>query len=270
VDAVQGAMVAAVQGARDELAAKIDALPLPEVAERVGTAESTLVERLGALGDASERGRRELSAQVEALLAVADLGPLRAELGVLERKVDGIVVPPVDLEPVSAQISALESKLGSRLDTLARSGRTEGLDELRAAVAAVDAQVARLDRWAPVEARLEALEGRIGAGGGAPAVEVEARSIAELTRPGTPNLLESPAFGPPDDLQRIKGVGKKLGALLQSLGVFYFWQIAEWTAEDVAVVDARLESFEGRIERDRWVEQCRALAAEPGAARRPA
>jgi large subunit ribosomal protein L19 len=54
--------------------------------------------------------------------------------------------------------------------------------------------------------------------------------------------------GEPDDLTRINGVIK-------------FEQIANWTDEDIATVDEVL-SFKGRIEREDWVEQAKALMAE--------
>lgn len=63
------------------------------------------------------------------------------------------------------------------------------------------------------------------------------------------------ALGPPDDLMLIKGVGPRLNALLISLGIRRFDQIAAWTPEDVAVVDAHLHQFHGRIGRDSWIEQ---------------
>ncbi len=40
-----------------------------------------------------------------------------------------------------------------------------------------------------------------------------------------------------------------------------FAQIAAWTEEDIAAFDEKL-SFKGRIEREGWVEQAKALAAE--------
>lgn len=83
------------------------------------------------------------------------------------------------------------------------------------------------------------------------------------------NLLTHAAFGEGDDLARIVGVGPILTELLHEVGVFYFWQIAEWTDEDVAYVDEKLLHFRGRIQRDDWVGQARELAAEPGSARRP-
>lgn len=67
--------------------------------------------------------------------------------------------------------------------------------------------------------------------------------------------------GPPDELTRMKGVGPKVAALLNGLGVTRFDQIAAWTDADVARVDAQLGAFKGRIARDQWVEQARLLAA---------
>jgi len=83
------------------------------------------------------------------------------------------------------------------------------------------------------------------------------------------NLLVRPAFGTPDDLERISGVGPKLRDMLHGIGVYYFWQVAEWTPEQVEWVDSLLDAFHGRIERDNWVSQARMMAAEPTSVRRP-
>ncbi|QZD94873.1 hypothetical protein [Qipengyuania gelatinilytica] len=63
-----------------------------------------------------------------------------------------------------------------------------------------------------------------------------------------------------DDLTRIKGVGPKLAALLESLGVTSFAQIADWDDAEIDRIDAQLGRFEGRIRRDDWVGQARLLA----------
>lgn len=83
------------------------------------------------------------------------------------------------------------------------------------------------------------------------------------------NLLTHAAFGTSDDLELIVGVGPMLTELLREVGVFYFWQIAEWTGADVEYVDGKLLHFKGRIERDDWVGQSRQLALLPTSARRP-
>lgn len=75
-----------------------------------------------------------------------------------------------------------------------------------------------------------------------------------------PVLLEAARHGQPDDLKQIKGVGPKLEANLHALGVYHFDQIAHWNAAEVAWVDEHLEAFKGRVVRDGWVDQARALA----------
>ena len=69
-----------------------------------------------------------------------------------------------------------------------------------------------------------------------------------------------------DDLGRIKGIGPKLKALLASLGVTRYAQIAAWDDADIARIDAQLGSFAGRAKRDNWVEQAKLLASGDAAA----
>ena len=89
----------------------------------------------------------------------------------------------------------------------------------------------------------------IMAGGGA------ASGGATLTDIGVPA-----ATGAPDNLRQIKGLGPKLSTTLEGLGITRFDQIAAWSADDVARVDAHLGTFKGRIERDNWIEQAAFLA----------
>jgi predicted flap endonuclease-1-like 5' DNA nuclease len=83
------------------------------------------------------------------------------------------------------------------------------------------------------------------------------------------NLLTEPAFGPADDLEAIDGVGPMLRALLNDLGVFYFWQVAEWTPREIDWVESKLMHFRGRIRRDDWVSHARQLASMPTSVKRP-
>jgi len=78
-------------------------------------------------------------------------------------------------------------------------------------------------------------------------------------------VVESPAApatpsGGPDDLSRIKGLGPKLQALLPTLGVTSFAQIAGWNEAEIDRIDAQLGVFQGRIRKDNWVEQAKLLA----------
>jgi predicted flap endonuclease-1-like 5' DNA nuclease len=63
----------------------------------------------------------------------------------------------------------------------------------------------------------------------------------------------------PDDLKLIVGVGPVLERMLHNLGIGTFRQIARWTERDIAEFDAKLPEFPGRIVRDQWVTQARAL-----------
>lgn len=56
-----------------------------------------------------------------------------------------------------------------------------------------------------------------------------------------------------DDLKKVFGIGPALERLLNQHGVYWFRQIAEWSAEDVQRYDQLLEQFRGRIEREGWV-----------------
>ena len=89
----------------------------------------------------------------------------------------------------------------------------------------------------------------------------EAAVGATLAGERPSNLRDEAREGGPDDLKRITGVGPKLEGKLHEIGVFHFDQIAEWGPEEVRYMDDRL-SFKGRIERDDWIGQAKAYAAE--------
>jgi predicted flap endonuclease-1-like 5' DNA nuclease len=115
------------------------------------------------------------------------------------------------------------------------------------------------DRGQDLPPERPALDGRAEA---APAPQAaSAPGAAPAAGPGTGSpFLEAPE-GPADDLSRIKGIGPKLSARLAELGVFHYAQIAAWTPEQLALVDAQLGTFQGRPERDQWQAQARLLAA---------
>ena len=72
--------------------------------------------------------------------------------------------------------------------------------------------------------------------------------------------LATPRNGVPDDLQRIRGIGKKNEELLNSLGIFHFGQIAAWTPAEIRWVGLQIK-FPERIERDDWIGQATILAS---------
>ncbi|WP_170381680.1 NADH-quinone oxidoreductase subunit NuoE [Ruegeria atlantica] len=88
----------------------------------------------------------------------------------------------------------------------------------------------------------------------------EAKAKPAEVKEDQPQTLAAARDGQADDLKMLKGVGPKLEQTLNELGFYHFDQIAAWTPEQVAWVDARLK-FKGRIERDGWIEQAAKLAA---------
>ena len=66
-----------------------------------------------------------------------------------------------------------------------------------------------------------------------------------------------------DDLKAISGIGPKLEQVLNGMGFRRYADIVGLTPADVARIEAEL-GFAGRIARDGWVEQARALAKGRG------
>lgn len=81
--------------------------------------------------------------------------------------------------------------------------------------------------------------------------------------PKGPTLFDAPQ-GEPDDLTQIKGIGAKLSAVLNDLGIYHFSQIAEWTDADGEWIDDKL-AFKGRVAREDWIAQAKALAEKAAA-----
>lgn len=85
--------------------------------------------------------------------------------------------------------------------------------------------------------------------------------VVEGTDEGVkPATLSEAREGGADDLKQIKGVGPKMEGLLNSLGFYHFDQVASWTDQEVAWVDANLEGVKGRVTRDEWVAEAKVLA----------
>lgn len=75
-----------------------------------------------------------------------------------------------------------------------------------------------------------------------------------------PEQIEKPENGG-DDLTAITGIGPRIGEVLNELGIFAYSQIAAWTPENETWIENHL-SFKGRVSRENWVEQAKALLAE--------
>ena len=81
--------------------------------------------------------------------------------------------------------------------------------------------------------------------------------VVDIEHNAPPPLLDAP--GTPDDLKLIVGVGPVIERMLYQLGIGTYRQIARLSERDIDDIDARLPEFPGRIRRDGWVTQARAL-----------
>ncbi|MGB0906855.1 MAG: NADH-quinone oxidoreductase subunit NuoE [Maricaulaceae bacterium] len=85
------------------------------------------------------------------------------------------------------------------------------------------------------------------------------QTAAKASKPKT-IYTDGPTDGTPDDLKKIKGIGPKFEGDLNSKGIYYYRQIGAWKAADVKMVEELIDSIPGRIKRDEWVKQGKALA----------
>jgi predicted flap endonuclease-1-like 5' DNA nuclease len=75
-----------------------------------------------------------------------------------------------------------------------------------------------------------------------------------------PSGIPKPRGGQPDDLKRVRGIGKQNEGRLHALGIWHFDQIAAWTEKEIDWVEGFL-AFPGRIQREDWVGQAKILAS---------
>ena len=102
----------------------------------------------------------------------------------------------------------------------------------------------------------------IGAGSVSVAAVAAAKPAKKAAAPKKAEAKkEAPAAAGADDLKELSGVGPALEKKLHANGVTTFAQIAAWGADDIAEFDEKL-SFKGRIEREGWVDQAKAIVAE--------
>ncbi|TGQ92319.1 proton-conducting membrane transporter [Mesorhizobium sp. M8A.F.Ca.ET.208.01.1.1] len=98
----------------------------------------------------------------------------------------------------------------------------------------------------------------------APAAKAPAKtSAAPKAAPAakkTAPAAAKPASGKPDNLRRLIGIGPVNEKLLKAQGVTTFAQIAAWTSADIKRIEDVM-NFDGRIARERWIEQAKLLAA---------
>ena len=92
---------------------------------------------------------------------------------------------------------------------------------------------------------------------------VQAMPAPVRTAPTSSVVVTQVAERSVDDLTRIKGIGPKARDGLAAIGITRFDQIAGWDMAQIRMVAGKLGLGAGRIRREDWVGQARALAAQP-------
>lgn len=179
-----------------------------------------------------------------------------------------------NLAGTSATASAAASSAGAAVASgAAMSASSDAEADAAAAKAKADADAAAAKKKADAAAKKKAdaaakkkadaaAKKKAEADAKAGNVDYDGDGVIEGKNEGTrPAALDGPRDGKADNLKEIKGVGPKMEKLCNSLGFYHFDQIAAWTPDEVAWVDANLEGFKGRVTRDTWVAQAKILAA---------
>jgi predicted flap endonuclease-1-like 5' DNA nuclease len=166
---------------------------------------------------------------------------------------------PAALTPKVAPKAKAEPK--AKVATKAKA-EPKGKAEPKPKVEAKPKAEAKVDAKSKVEAKPKA-EPKADAKPKAPAkAKAAAKPKAAKAVPAGLVRLSAPRGGVADDLKEIEGIGPAIEKLVNGLGFYHFDQLAAWTDEDVAKVDAELRTFKGRIERDKWVAQARIIVTE--------
>ena len=180
-----------------------------------------------------------------------NLQPVVDNLHELQNEIKAIPVPaeplPIDFSPLTGKIDAVQAAIRS----IPKPEPQRDLD------------------LQPVNHRLKAIETELSRLGKRLERPAEVKRDFRREQNEEPRILSAALYGKKDDLKLISGVGPKLENLLNENGIYYFWQVAEWSARDINIIDERLDAFKGRIGRDNWVSQAEGLRHSIEAARRP-
>ncbi len=130
----------------------------------------------------------------------------------------------------------------------------------QSAAPAADQPPGEAERLAQQRRRIDAKLAQLPAGSSARRRLMAERVALAGDETGTtkPQPLFAAPSEAPDDLERIRGIGAVLRQRLNDLGITTFAQIAAFSEADLARVDEVL-NFKGRIAREGWVEQAKAL-----------
>lgn len=265
--------------ARAEAVAAAAAVPAPVKAEALPTAEADpkLAWRVSYLALRVKALENEVAAQPAAAPKVEEAAPVAAAIAPAEPKADEespeeelarlrwrnrylegrLAYFEGDQESVADEIAAQDEEIASEAfdgETEYETGEApdEAYDDLENVSGDEDEDEEEDEGAFAAEAILGRLEEEDAL--------ADAGEAADVV-PARPLALERPVEGAPDDLTLIGGIGPRIQEVLNSLGIYHFDQIADWSPENIAWIDDYLH-FNGRVKREGWVEQAAILVGE--------
>ena len=175
-----------------------------------------------------------------------------------------VVVGKFDLFPAAAMAGGLAAVVGLILGLPSRVAAPQpAMSGMKATADAAPEAVAPKAKAASTPAAFVAapVSAPVAAPVAAPAAKAKV-TPAKAAKAAGPERLKGARKGKADDLKVIEGIGPAMEKLVNSLGFFHFDQIASWSDSDVALVDAEMKTFKGRIARDKWVAQAKIIVTE--------
>lgn len=162
------------------------------------------------------------------------------------------------VDEVRGMVESAKTKAGDTLDNL------EQLFEERVGRALKRLGVPTRDDVQGIARRLDEINDRIKALTSAPPVAALPAPVVESAPAPTPTVksVPKPATPEKDDLKLISGIGPALEGKLNAAGISSYRQLATLSAAETERVESEVIHFSGRISRDEWVSQARALYAK--------
>jgi predicted flap endonuclease-1-like 5' DNA nuclease len=184
-----------------------------------------------------------------------------------------------DAAPAHAAAAEAEAVATGPAAAAASEGTSEArLEAALPAVADVESTRAGLESVAPAAAGEESTEAGLEVAAPAGTAADEEATERELAGPevgetdeegvrgmAMPTFSEAPTAEIPavtDDLRAVRGIGPSMERKLHSLGIVSYRQLAMLDGPELERVRGELTDFRGRIERESWVGQARALHRE--------
>ena len=233
--------LAGAEGLRSELASRV---------RQIDELEAELEDLRARSGDAGEiealRGELALlrsNPAVDADALQARIQELEADLADRDNLLDQLTDPEPEPEAIQESEATPAPESAQAPESVQGSEQVRAGDETRAAESSV------VDDALADHVAEEVVDDAEGDTGSAELLDDDdpIAAIARRTSGGEP-----PAR---DDLQAIKGIGRVLEELLYSMGITSYRQIAQFTDDDIDVLNTRMGRFKDRMRRDAWMSQ---------------